>query len=203
MKRKVKIWFPVWSTFEDTIEIDIPEGEDPDSYAAKVGKQGFLNYLEGQSADLIQFKARLLLSDAGSDPVKKAEAVRSVVESVAFIPDPIKRTAFVQKTSVELQMPEDLLYEEVNKQIARNKGISQRERRYLEKQKAPQRHTDQIKDSKSRRSDDYQESDIIRLLLNYGDVEISEGLSVAAYLVSEFTGIAWDRSDLAKVFEIF
>ena len=95
-----------------------PDGDDPDSYIRKVGDQRFKEHLDQASQDFIQFKTDLVSREAAHDPVKKAEAIREVLQSIAKVPDPIKRQVFLQQTSQTFGIDEQVLITEYNK-IAR------------------------------------------------------------------------------------
>ena len=71
------------------------------------------------SKDFIQFKASVLYQSAKGDPIKKAETIREIVQSIAVIPDQIKRTVFLKETSAQFDMDEQILLNELNK-IVRN-----------------------------------------------------------------------------------
>ncbi|MBC8084762.1 MAG: DNA primase [Hymenobacter sp.] len=92
-----------------------PDGDDPDSYIRKVGDQKFREHLEQASQDFIQFKTDLVSREAAQDPVKKAEAIREVLQSIAKVPDPIKRQVFLQQTSATFGIDEQVLITEYNK----------------------------------------------------------------------------------------
>ncbi|MFD1467067.1 DNA primase [Hymenobacter caeli] len=92
-----------------------PDGDDPDSYIRKVGDQQFAEYIETKSQDFITFKTTLVARDAAGDPVKKAEAIRQVLTSIAKVPDAIKRQVFLQQTSVAFGIDEQVLITEYNK----------------------------------------------------------------------------------------
>ena len=92
-----------------------PDGNDPDSYIRKVGDQQFAEYIEKQSQDFITFKTTLVARDAAGDPVKKAEAIRQVLISIAKVPDAIKRQVFLQQTSAAFGIDEQVLITEYNK----------------------------------------------------------------------------------------
>ncbi|MCR5886285.1 DNA primase [Hymenobacter sp. J193] len=94
-----------------------PDGDDPDSYIRKVGDQRFVEHLEGASQDFIQFKTDLVSREAAHDPVKKAEAIREVLQSIAKVPDPIKRQVFLQQTSQAFGIDEQVLITEYNKLV--------------------------------------------------------------------------------------
>src|SRR5690606_29376031 len=76
-----------------------PAGEDPDSFARQNTLEELTNYLEQNAKDFIQFKASLLVEEANNDPIKKAETIRDIVNSISKIPDPIKREIYIQECS--------------------------------------------------------------------------------------------------------
>ncbi|MCB2410141.1 DNA primase [Hymenobacter lucidus] len=97
-----------------------PDGDDPDSYIRKVGDQRFKDYLEKNSQDFITFKTRIVSQEAAHDPVKKAEAIREVLQSIAKVPDPIKRQVFLQQTSTTFSIDEQVLITEYNKLVKKD-----------------------------------------------------------------------------------
>jgi DNA primase len=92
-----------------------PDGDDPDSYIRKVGDQRFAAYIENQSQDFIAFKTTLVAREASSDPVKKAEAIREVLQSIAKVPDGLKRQVFLQQTASVFGFDEQVIITEYNK----------------------------------------------------------------------------------------
>ncbi len=94
----------------------LPDGEDPDSFAKKMGASGFQHYIEKNETDFIQFKTRLLLKDTENDPVAKARLISDVIRSVAVIPDTITRSVYIKECSRLLGVNEEVLYTEVRKQ---------------------------------------------------------------------------------------
>ncbi|OUJ74284.1 DNA primase [Hymenobacter crusticola] len=99
-----------------------PDGDDPDSYIRKVGDQRFKEYLDSSSQDFISFKTNLVAKEAAHDPVKKAEAIREVLQSIAKVPDPIKRQVFLQQTSGTFGIDEQVLITEYNKLVKNSSG---------------------------------------------------------------------------------
>lgn len=92
-----------------------PDGDDPDSYIRKVGDQRFADYVENQSQDFIAFKTTLVAREASHDPVKKAEAIREVLQSIAKVPDGLKRQVFLQQTATAFGFEEQVIITEYNK----------------------------------------------------------------------------------------
>jgi DNA primase len=89
--------------------------EDPDSYVRKKGSTEFLDYIKENKKDLILFKTALFAEEAKSDPVKKADMIRDIVQSISRIPDMIQRSVYVQQCSQKMQMAEQILIAEVDK----------------------------------------------------------------------------------------
>jgi DNA primase len=99
-----------------------PDGDDPDSYIRKVGDQRFAEYIEKNSQDFISFKTTLVAREASGDPVKKAEAIRDVLNSIARVPDAIKRQVFLQQTSATFNIDEQVIITEYNKLVKTASG---------------------------------------------------------------------------------
>ncbi len=97
----------------------LPEGEDPDSFAKKMGATGYLEYINKNETDFIQFKTRLLLKDTENDPIAKARLISDVIRSVSVIPDSITRSVYIKECSRLMGVNEEVLYNEVRKQKAK------------------------------------------------------------------------------------
>ncbi len=87
-----------------------PEGEDPDSYARKNSLEELEHFLEEQAVDFIRFKASLLFEETRNDPVKKAETIRDIVNSISKIPDAIKREVYIRECSRIMDISEGVLF---------------------------------------------------------------------------------------------
>ncbi|MEM8999710.1 MAG: DNA primase [Bacteroidota bacterium] len=87
-----------------------PEGEDPDSFSKENAYEDIILYLEENAKDFIQFKASLLAQDAADDPIERANTVRDIVNSIAKIPDQIKKEIYVQECAKIMQVSEEVLY---------------------------------------------------------------------------------------------
>ena len=96
----------------------LPDGEDPDSFSQKLSADEFIAYIQANEKDFIQFKAQLLIDETQNDPIKRAQAISSIVQSVSVIPDSITRSVFVRELSKSLDVPEETLYAEIGKKIA-------------------------------------------------------------------------------------
>lgn len=93
----------------------LPDGEDPDSFAKKKTPEEFRRYIEVNETDFIRFKTQALLNGTENDPIKRSEAIRSIVKSLASIGDNIKRSLYIQECSRLLNISEKVLIIEVKK----------------------------------------------------------------------------------------
>ncbi len=87
-----------------------PDGDDPDSFARKTAYEDLVLYLENNATDFIRFKASLLMQEAQNDPIKKAETIRDMVESISKIPDLIKREVYVRECASIMDISEQVLF---------------------------------------------------------------------------------------------
>lgn len=148
-----------------------PEGDDPDSFARKNSATAIQQFIAEQAKDFIAFKTSQLLADAGGDPIKRAGLIRSIVESIALIPDAIKRSVYVQECSQLLRIGEGVLTQELNKVILGN--VKKEDK--LELPVLDETPADGLPDiEKTPELTLYhQERDLIRLLLTFGEKHIS------------------------------
>src|SRR5690349_13012221 len=100
----------------------LPDGEDPGSYSKKMGSTELNQYLKDHTKDFISFKIELYSADAAKDPIKKAELIRDIVTSITAIPDPLKRTVYLQECSKKLEVPLSILSIEVKKILLAGKA---------------------------------------------------------------------------------
>ena len=100
----------------------LPEEHDPDSFARSHSAEEVREYVKHNSQDFISYKAKLLLSDAGNDPIKRSEVIRDMVESISEIPDSIQRSLYVKECAKIMSMGEDILVTEVAKRRANSLG---------------------------------------------------------------------------------
>lgn len=87
-----------------------PEGEDPDSFAKNNTLEELSLYLEENAKDFIQFKASVLFEESKNDPIKKAETVRDIVNSISKIPDRIKKEIYIQECARIMDISEEVLF---------------------------------------------------------------------------------------------
>ena len=87
-----------------------PNGEDPDSFAKKHSTEEIQAYLNNNQQDFIRFKASLLQQESQNDPIKKAELIRDMVNSISKIPDTIKREIYIRECASIMEISEEVLF---------------------------------------------------------------------------------------------
>ena len=92
----------------------IPDGDDPDSYSRKHTLQEVRDFLEANEKDFITYKSDLLLDEAGSDPIKKADLINDIADTIADIPDAIKRNVYGEACSRKFNMDSQILFNRIN-----------------------------------------------------------------------------------------
>ncbi|MGH2664946.1 DNA primase [Flavobacterium sp.] len=151
-----------------------PDGDDPDSYAKKTPHDELVRYLDENAMDFIQFKASLLMKDAKNDPIKKAELIRDMVNSIAKIPDRIKREIYVQECSRIMDISEEVLFNTLAQLIQKDISDAGKKQKTAEvsEQKAFEIHKNEGVSVHVKVDVLYElERKIIEILLLYGNVE--------------------------------
>ena len=147
-----------------------PEGEDPDSFSRKHTLEELMEYLNDNSKDFIQYKASLLVNEAGGDPIKKSALIRDMVESIAKIPDPIKREIYVQECARIMEIKEEVLFSTLA-QLRSKDAKDQYQRKKEEQQQA----MEVVKEEPIEKVDrQYMlERKLIEILLLYGNEKVA------------------------------
>ena len=94
----------------------LPDGDDPDSFARKHSSSDFKQYIEDHQVDFIQFKTNLMLNGV-TDPAKRSEAINSIVQSIAVVPNQILRDTYIHDCAQRLNIAESTLINTMNKFI--------------------------------------------------------------------------------------
>jgi len=191
----------------------LPDGEDPDSYSKKVSNEEFNKYLKEKETDFIRFKTELLMQEASNDPVKKANLIREIVRSIAVIPETISRTVYIKECSNLLEIPEPVLYHEVNK--LRQQRNFQDRNKYPGPEDLPVPPPVIQKQTRQDVITYFSEKEIVRLLLKFGSCELErkirsedgqeEIITVSDYIVREITSddLSFDDEVCSRIFEEF
>ena len=147
-----------------------PDGDDPDSFARKTAYEDLVLYLESNATDFIRFKASLLMQEAQNDPIKKAETIRDMVESISKIPDLIKREVYVRECATIMDISEQVLFSTLAQILKKDFYEGQKVER---KQKAAMQVVQTPEEAQKRTVNRLEvlEHDLIKNLLLYGNRE--------------------------------
>ena len=182
-----------------------PDGHDPDSYVRNFGTSGFKKHIEDNKKDFILYKTDILLKEAGTDPIKKAEVIREIVESVAKIPDSIKASVFIKECSNLLKIDERALLSELNKmRLAKAKKDSQQQISRpvpVDETLLDEPIVKKVNEGAS------QEKEIVRLLLLYGNRMIDwDGIAntyVGPFMIAELSDVEFENPTCKTFVEIY
>lgn len=111
----------------------IPDGDDPDSYSRKHSLAEVEEFLAAAEMDFVDFKSSLLLKDTARDPLKRAEVINDIADTIADIPDAVKRSVYVDFLSDKFEIRRDILDERIgatrSKRLIEQKKAADREKR--------------------------------------------------------------------------
>lgn len=93
----------------------LPDGEDPDSFSRKHTLEEMNIFISENEKDFIEFKTDLLLAEAAGDPLKKANLINDIADTIAEIPDAVKRSVYVDTTAAKFGMETSILFERINR----------------------------------------------------------------------------------------
>lgn len=181
----------------------LPDGEDPDSYSRKLGSTAFKEYLKKNTRDFVSFKIDLFAGEVAKDPIRRSEAVRELISTLALISDETKRFPYYKEVARSLEIPEQTLIGEINK--VRIKSAR-------DTQKKPDTEKEEVKDMFEGEdispvtTPQYrimaQERETIRLLLNYAESNY-EDQRLIDFFLSELEEVEFTNPVLKEIFEVF
>ena len=93
----------------------LPEGQDPDDFARKHTLEEVQDHIARNEQDFISFKTDLLLGEAGSDPLKRANLINDVADTIALIPDAVVRAVYVRTCAAKFEIDESILADRVSR----------------------------------------------------------------------------------------
>ncbi len=91
----------------------LPDGDDPDSYCRKHSLEEVQKFIADGEKDFISFKTDLLLQEAGGDPLKRANLINDIADTIAAIPDAVKRSTYVSATAERFRVEESILFDRI------------------------------------------------------------------------------------------
>lgn len=148
-----------------------PDGEDPDSFARNHRSSEVTEFITKKAVNFIFFKTDLLLKEAGTDPLKRGSLIKEIVGSIALIPDQINRQVYLKECSELLDMEEQNLMNQLNRIRRSNFDQKQKENR----PEGPAQTSEPFIYTAEKQVEDdflssvFQERDVIRLLMTFGN----------------------------------
>ncbi|MEL0009829.1 MAG: DNA primase, partial [Flammeovirgaceae bacterium] len=180
--------------------VSFPEGEDPDSYSKKVGKDKFLEFIKLNETNLINYKINLLNNKYKDDPVKKSEMIFDIVRSISKIPNSIKRSVFLKEASNLLDINEQALISEMNKLLIGKENKFSPTNNLIKEEKK--------EDNKTITSAiNFYERECVRMLVNYGTTDFEviglDRKSFIDYFLNEIEDVEFENKNYLEIIEVF
>lgn len=195
-----------------------PDGEDPDSFARTRRSAEVSEFIAVNAKDFIHFKIGLLLKETGRDPIKRVAILKEFIESISLIPDRLTRLAYVRESAHQMEMDEKAVLGELNKvlrrKLSQKTGLTEEEAIVVEP--PPDFFEPEPQESFDKLDTEYQEKEIIRQLLLFGEEPIKveypgqdEGkmevmeTKVASFIISDMKNdeISFSNPLYQKIFE--
>jgi DNA primase len=149
-----------------------PDNEDPDSYSRKYSAQALIDFLKNNKKSFVIFKAEVLFEEAGSDTLKKATAIKDIVQSIAEIPDAISRSLLISECSKLFNLQEKTLIFELNKILNKKVKKEQPEYDFVNEEVDEDTHSQKNVFTTTNRQEDA-EKNLIRIILQFGNKTLS------------------------------
>ncbi len=185
----------------------IPDNEDPDSYVNKVGTSAFNQFIRENKKDVILFQLEVLLKDAADDSVKKSVVVQTIAESISRmnkVEDFTRQQDYIRQSAQLLRIDESGLHALVNKLI--RERVSKQEQKVNVPVNTPKTNEASVTDETLAlfTKDEIHEKELIRCLMDFGNLPWDETLTVAQHILAE--GDEWDmvsNPDLKKIMSVY
>lgn len=176
----------------------LPEPEDPDSFARSHTAEQVQQYIRENEEDFLTFKAKLMLSEAGQDPIKRSEVINDMVRSIVQIPDSIQRSVFIKECARIMDVDENVLVSEVARKRAMAMGdreseeFIRRQQSQIRRQQSavpeiPSAEASASKSLSAGSSPDALEYELVKYLLKSGhkNFELQEGRNIVEINIAE------------------
>lgn len=95
----------------------LPDGDDPDSFSRKHNAESFRSYISAHEENFIRFKARMLVKEADGDPVKRAQLISDIAQSIGLVPNEVLRYAYLKECARLLDVDEQVIQNEIRRVV--------------------------------------------------------------------------------------
>ena len=174
--------------------IPMNETDDPDSLMQGMGASAFQEYIQSNVEDFIVYQARFIQKKYSSLPIEKSGAIKELLESMAHIPDTIKRSIYIKEVSNIWEVDETSIMSQLNKNIRKLISNKNRDRSYTrqpeEEAVISEKPSHSQRESNTTFNEYYQERDIIRILLLDGHKQMKEhNCSVSEFVMENLRDV--------------
>ncbi len=184
--------------------VSLPTEHDPDSFARAHSATEVAEYIRENEEDFLTYKAKLLLKESRNDPIKKAEMISDMVESITQIPDQIKRTVFIKECAMIMDIDDAVLFSEVARKRATKAGDNQteafiRNQAQILQSESRQQKGEKIGDTEAGSTLIALERELVKYLLRSGhkNIEFKEGNEYISCNVAELIFSELDDTQLS------
>ncbi len=189
----------------------LPAEHDPDSFARAHTADQVRDYIRANEEDFLSFKAKLMLSEAGKDPIKRSAVVTDMVQSIVQIPDSIQRSVFIKDCARIMDVDEGVLIAEVARKRVQQAGGGREAEEFLRRQQALQKpqeravDVDITKSSEAGSSVEALEYELVKYLLKSGHLsyEILEGRNVVQVNIADEIYYNLDTDNIRFISPVF
>jgi DNA primase len=175
--------------------------DDPDSYVQRNGTAALQNHIETNAQDFIYFKTQLQAEAIKKEPLKKVELLKDIVNSIAKIPDALKRSVYTQQCASLLKIDEAVLLNEINK--ARKSNVKQRfaptPLPSIEPDE-PENNAENKDDSSTNSAVQLLEKQLIRLMIESGNKTFNDEQSINEAIIEQLTDQGFESESTEYLF---
>jgi len=186
----------------------IPDNEDPDSYVKKIGAASFREFIEANKKDFILFQLEVMLKDAGNETAKRSAVVNHIAETLSKFnkaEDFTKQQDYIRQCASILKIDEGGLTTLVNKY--KREKITKEENRQTKEpspvQEIPDNNIESTDATSLLADDEFQERDLLRVLLEYGLLQWDEERTMAEYIFEELDHYHIENTELDNLLAVY
>ena len=170
----------------------LPPEHDPDSFARAHTADQVREYIRENEEDFLTFKAKLMLADAGKDPIKRSAVISDMVQSIVQIPDSIQRSVYIKDCARIMDIDENVLISEVARKRVQQAGGGREASDFMRRQQSQIQQERKVeveitKPTVAGSSVEALEYELVKYLLKSGHLnyEIMEGKNVVGVNIAD------------------
>ena len=170
----------------------LPPEHDPDSFARAHTADQVREYIRENEEDFLTFKAKLMLADAGKDPIKRSAVISDMVQSIVQIPDSIQRSVYIKDCARIMDIDENVLISEVARKRVQQAGGGREAANFMRRQQSQIQQERKVeveitKPTVAGSSVEALEYELVKYLLKSGHLnyEIMEGKNVVGVNIAD------------------